>query len=381
MFYLFTRSSRIFLDVPMVAIAGIIADNLSQVLLFSFFVKLDKLTLSINMILFLLFFAIFICLYQLFIEKVWHTFFIPLVSQLIIITTACLTVGVLYINLFISVSQNLYTLAMFNLIIEAVYFVLMFILSMVLLRNVKRENRLRQKATEHKQLHEYMESLERVNKDMQKFRHDYQNILLTMQGYIDHNDFQGLKSYFSERIVKVEERALKSNYQFTQLEKLELIELKGLFANKILLAEELGIMINMEVPDPIETIAMDIIDLTRIIGILVDNAIEASARLDKGELNIAIIKKQASSVLIVIENRVEPESFDINRIFELHYTTKDNHQGLGLKTVRQTLTNYPNVTMNTRIERDFFIQEIDIYPNKSTSPQFKENKYIPLSEL
>nr|WP_253288866.1 GHKL domain-containing protein [Amphibacillus sp. MSJ-3] len=126
---------------------------------------------------------------------------------------------------------------------------------------------------------------------------------------------------------------------------------------------------------------MDIIDLTRIIGILVDNAIEASARLDKGELNIAIIKKQASSVLIVIENRVEPESFDINRIFELHYTTKDNHQGLGLKTVRQTLTNYPNVTMNTRIERDFFIQEIDIYPNKSTSPQFKENKYIPLSEL
>lgn len=45
-----------------------------------------------------------------------------------------------------------------------------------------------------------MHSLELINNDMQKFRHDHANILVTMQGYIEIEDFDGLKTYFKKHI-------------------------------------------------------------------------------------------------------------------------------------------------------------------------------------
>lgn len=359
--YAYVKESRIFLDVAMLAIASAISKNLSQVIEFSFFSEQDMPVVLINVSLFLLFFVLFTYLYHLFIKKIWHNIFIPIMSQFTLITIACMTVSILYINLFMSLNQNLYYLAMFNLIIEVVYFFLMFLLSVILLRNVKKENMLKQKETEQQQLHHYMQSLEQINKDMQRFRHDYKNILLTMQGYLNENNTEGLKTYFNEHIVKVEERTFKSNYLFNQLDQLKLVELKGLLATKILMAEEFNIAINMEIPEVIEAIDMNIIDLTRIIGIIIDNAIEASIDIEERQLNVALLKREGNSILIIVENRADTNAINMSHIFDADYSTKHDHSGMGLTTVRKILNNYPNTTMNTRIENNFFIHELDIH--------------------
>lgn len=359
--YFHTKERRIFLDISMLAIASAVSENLAVVIRFSIFTEQGMPVVSFNIGLFLLFFVFFTYLYRFFLNKVWERMYIPVISQFILISIACMTVGVLYINLFISLSQNLYYPAMFNLIIEVIYFLIMFVLSVLLLRNVKKENMLKQKETERKQLHDYMNSLERINRDMQRFRHDYKNILLTMQGYINEDNLEGLKKYFNERIIKVEERTLKSNYLFNQLDHLNLVELKGLLATKVLIAEESNIAINIEVPDTIESIEMNIIDLTRIIGIMIDNAMEASVEMDGAQVNIALLKRKDDSVLIVIENHVNPMEIDIDHIFEPNYSTKKQHRGMGLSTVRKIIENYQNITMNTRIENDYFIHELDIH--------------------
>src|SRR5690625_305366 len=280
-FFINRKDSRSFLDVSILTIASMVALNLAELFLFSFFIKLDRTSLSVSTVVYFIFFSILVCLYKLFIRKIWRTFFTTIVTRFILIITAIVTVGVLFVNLFIIVKQNYIPIVLFNIIIEAIFFTIIFVMSLLLFRIVKKENRLKQKEAEHQHLADYMESLERINQDMQKFRHDYQNILITMQGYIDTNDIHGLKTYFNDRIVKVEEQTLRNNYLYNQLDKLQLIELKGLIATKILLANEYHIELNIEVPEVIWKIDMDMLDLTRMIGILLDNAIEASMEIGR----------------------------------------------------------------------------------------------------
>lgn len=382
-FFLYTKKLRVLLDVFLLLIASIVSKTILQYIeinLFSklhseylFFAEDSMISNGISLLLFLLFFVVFTYLYQMFIQKTWNSIAIPMISQVLFITIAFITVTVLSINVFISLSDNLYYPAIFNLIMQTVYFVIMFILFVFLLSNTKKQNKINQKSTEQEQLLHYMQALEKVNKDMQGFRHDYQNILLTMQGYIDDNDMRGLKTYFNDRISKVESRTMQNNYIFNQLDNIKLIELKGMLSTKVLLAEEWGVAINIEVPDAIQSVEMDIIDLTRIVGILMDNAIEASIEIEGNQLSLALLKTIDDAILIIIENRVNAEAIQIETLFAPDFSTKEKNQGMGLTTVRRILNEYPNITMNTRMENKLFIHEIEI--NKTVSQRSRTVYY------
>lgn len=369
-FYCYTKNVRVLLDVCILLIISIVSQtflNMIEINIYwmhwpdSFLFRGGTLTANgISILTFLFFYVVFSFFYYIFIKKTWNTMVIPVISQVLFITIGFVTVTVLSLNMFFSLSDNLYYPAKFNFMMQALYFIIMFILFTLLLRNTKKQNMIRQRETNQELLFQYMHALEQVNKDMQRFRHDYQNILLTMQGYMNENDLIGLKDYFNERIVKVENRAMGNNYTFNQLDNIKLIELKGMLSTKILLAQEWEIEINVEVPDTIDRIEMDIIDLTRIMGILMDNAVEACVdTLDK-QLNLALIKMSDNATLIILENGVNSESIHIESLFAADYSTKGNNQGMGLTTVRQILKDYPNITMNTRIENGLFIHEIEI---------------------
>ncbi len=281
-------------------------------------------------------------------------------TQILLFIIVWITTTVIYFNLFIALNRKLYYAAIFNVLIETIYLLLMFIMFTILMRNIKKENTLKRKEIEREQMLQYMQELERINKDMQSFRHDYQNILLTMQGYIEQNNIEGLKNYFDNYIIKVENNTLHRNHLFHQLDKIKLIELKGFLSSKILLAQESNININVEVSDQIQAVEMNIIDLIRLIGILLDNALEASLHQEERELNMAFMQKMDGSLLIVIENRIGNEEITIRELFQAGYSTKGTGRGNGLTTARQIINHWSNTTMNTRIENQFFIHEIEI---------------------
>lgn len=105
---------------------------------------------------------------------------------------------------------------------------------------------------------------------------------------------------------------------------------------------------------------MDIIDLSRIVGILIDNAIEASIDSSNPFVNLAIIKTDQNSTLIIIENSFKDSALDINKLYNKRYSTKKGHRGYGLENIIEILNSYSNVLLNTSIEKDIFIQEIEI---------------------
>ena len=101
-------------------------------------------------------------------------------------------------------------------------------------------------------------------------------------------------------------------------------------------------------------------DLTRILGIFLDNAIEASLLQSKPHINIAIIQMDLEEIVIVIQNKTQQQYPDIKQLFEENYSTKGITRGYGLYTVKQILSHYPTIDLNTYIENGWFIQEMVI---------------------
>ncbi len=62
---------------------------------------------------------------------------------------------------------------------------------------------------------------------------------------------------------------------------------------------------------------------------------------------------------MIIENNFT-NTLDIHQLYKNHYSTKKGNRGYGLNNVKDILNNYPNVLMNTSIEENIFIQEIEI---------------------
>src|SRR5699024_11744174 len=118
------------------------------------------------------------------------------------------------------------------------------------------------------------------------------------------------------------------------IENLKVREIKGLITTKILQAQEKNIRLSIEVPEPIEKIDMPIINLSRIISILLDNAIEASEKIEDDHLiRIAFIKNEDDSVMFIIMNKCKHDMPRVHHLFLEYYTTDIKNNVLGFTTI------------------------------------------------
>src|SRR5690625_554682 len=100
-FFINKKDSRAFLDVSILTIASMVALNLAELFLFSFFIKLDRTSLSVSTVVYFIFFSILVILYKLFIRKILRTFFTTIVTRFILIITSILTLLELVFYIFI----------------------------------------------------------------------------------------------------------------------------------------------------------------------------------------------------------------------------------------------------------------------------------------
>lgn len=280
-------------------------------------------------------------------------------SQIVLFFIATSTITVFYVLIFVPAEKGDIQFSVMNLIILSLYFIVMISLTRILLHTMMKEQAINEKLIEQRQFTQYMQSLEQVNRDMQSFRHDHANILLSLRGYIENDDIIGLRKYFDDQIIKVEQKTLFKNQLFSQLDRLEIVEIKGLISTKLLLADELSIPVSVEIPQIIKDISIDRIHLSRILGVFLDNAIEASTSLEVPQINLAFLSV-TNEVIIVIENKLLHSDINFQRLFTERYSTKGNHRGVGLSSVKNILSGYANITWNSRIEEQWFIHEIII---------------------
>ncbi|MDU6556021.1 MAG: GHKL domain-containing protein [Staphylococcus epidermidis] len=227
-----------------------------------------------------------------------------------------------------------------------------------------REMKYKRKLQEIEAYYEYTLRIESINNEMRKFRHDYVNILTTLSDYIREDNMPGLRKYFDEHIVPMKDKLKTRSIKMNGIEKLKVREIKGLITTKIIQAQEKRIPISIEVPDEIDRISMNTVELSRIIGIIVDNAIEASENLEEPLINIAFIDND-ESVTFIVMNKCSDDIPKIHELFEQGFSTKGDNRGLGLSTLKELTDSNENVLLDTVIENGYFVQKVEINNKES----------------
>ena len=103
---------------------------------------------------------------------------------------------------------------------------------------------------------------------------------------------------------------------------------------------------------------MNIIDLSRVVGILLDNAIEGAKATERPYIKLALINKE-NSVSMILVNSTTKDTPPIHVIYKKGFSTKGNNRGLGLNNLKEIIGKYNNVSLDTIIEANEFTQVIE----------------------
>ena len=101
------------------------------------------------------------------------------------------------------------------------------------------------------------------------------------------------------------------------------------------------------------------ISLCKILGIVLDNAIEACEKTKERFLTIDIYNEKGN-VVIDIENSYKDKIKDINKLYSKNYSSKGNNRGLGLHVAKMLLKNSKYLEMHQEIMNNIFVTRIFI---------------------
>lgn len=269
--------------------------------------------------------------------------------------TAILGTISIALQMYIS-AYYLHVLPLYILIISITCLIAYFSISLYSLINTSKLNIARQNLEETKLMNKTLTSL---NDKIRAFRHDFNNIIQALGGYIQAKDIDGLEKYYSQLLKDCQE---VNNLTGLNPEAINNPAIYSLLASKYYLATEKGIEFDLDIFMDLTSIDMKIYEFCRILGILLDNAIQATQECEEKHIKVTIRKdNRCKRQLLIVENTYKEKDIDTEKIFEKGYSTKEGNTGLGLWEVRQILLKNTNLNLFTSKDNTYFKQQLEIY--------------------
>ena len=222
---------------------------------------------------------------------------------------------------------------------------------------IEKEIELEQKKFEQKHLQTYTDEIVALYNEIRGFRHDYTGMLVSLRMAIESKDLQEIDRVYSEVLVKANQKLRSDKYTYFDLNNIEDSALRSLIAQSIVNAKTNDVEYTLEVKDIITPLSMELLDLVRVMSVLLNNAVEGAVESYQKQLEVAIIKLDLET-LVVIQNSCKKRKVKSEDLFELGFSTKGRHRGLGLNNVKEILGKYDNVILETEIDNDVFKQVI-----------------------
>ncbi|HFU3985393.1 TPA: sensor histidine kinase [Streptococcus suis] len=241
-----------------------------------------------------------------------------------------------------------------------IYFTV-FIISMLYLNYQKKEKQDKEiQELKDKQLADlgrYSRHVESLYKEIRSFRHDYTNILISLNEAIKEEDIVAIRSIYQEVIADSDRKFYDGKYDIARLSNIQNPAVKSLLSSKMLEAQKKGIAISVEVDTEIEPPALELIEFITILSILLDNAIDAAEQCTNGNIVFAYFQEYGRKI-VVVENTTVEDKVSTSHIFEYGQSTKGNNRGIGLANVKAILDNYPKFSISTNSSNHRFVQEL-----------------------
>ena len=274
---------------------------------------------------------------------------------------ALCTLTTYYIFLMYSIFKGSSYIHLLSVITGLIFILLCTYITVSVLKNIKLETNNKIESAKLEQQKKYILALEKNNNEIRKFKHDFNNIILGLDGYINNDDFnkEKLKKYFNSTIMTFNNNIELNDIVIAKLNSIKVSSLKSLITNKVLIAQNNNIDIDINIQGEITDFYTDEMQLSRILGVLLDNAIEASLELTENkkiEMNIIQINKTTD---IQISNTFNNTGTPLEDFNKEGFSTKGTNRGLGLSSAHE-ISNKLNMLLNTEIDGNTFIQILTI---------------------
>ncbi len=204
----------------------------------------------------------------------------------------------------------------------------------------------------------YNQTLQTLHDSVRGFKHDFDNTLTTIGGYILTKDLTGLDKYYKDL---VQDSKQVNNLYILNPDIINNDGLYNLLLKKYHEACSKDLEINFTILFDLSELNMKTYEFCRILGILIDNAIEASESSNERIIDILFRKDfKANKQIVLVENSYSNKDVNLSKIYEKGLTSKKEHTGLGLWEVKKILSKYTNCIIKTTKNETLFIQRIEI---------------------
>ncbi|MBO0481023.1 GHKL domain-containing protein [Candidatus Enterococcus courvalinii] len=203
------------------------------------------------------------------------------------------------------------------------------------------------------------EHLAAENYQVQLFRHDYKNILMTIEIFLEQDDLAGLKKYFYQNL-KGSTPKLSLTAHSPDLQNLQLLPLRGLLEQKLHLAQTQNIPVEVTVLNPIREVPVPLIDLVRCLGILLDNALDESRKLPEPKIILRFAENQAGISFSVANKAVDPQTIQLAKLTQKGYSTKGDDRGKGLYSLNKLVDSWEIAFFDIYLEDDYIYCDLTI---------------------
>lgn len=182
----------------------------------------------------------------------------------------------------------------------------------------------------------YISSLLHANQEFRSVKHDFYNVLQAYGGYLSIKDYKGLEQYHKKLFATTTDAG--SFLSLIEVLRSRIV-VYSLLREKSEKAKTAGVTFSINAVCEVNHVVLSDFDLCRILGIVIDNAIEEAEKSLEKQVNISFERKGENTVIFVISNTTKND-VETHHIFEEGYTTKPGHMGIGLTQVLKTLTQY-----------------------------------------
>lgn len=209
-----------------------------------------------------------------------------------------------------------------------------------------------------------LNSLKEYEDILDKYRvsnHENKNQLLTIRNMLSVKN-KKIISYIDEIV----ENKLKDDEKI--MHEVTIIPaggLRGLIYSKLLYMKEKNIEYELNISKDVKTVDLinelnesNMLDICKIIGVYIDNAIDAVLNLEKKYVNVEMYFEDNNLVFSICNYYVG--TIEIDKIEEKGYTTKGISHGYGLSLAREIINNNKNFKNEKRLSKDTFTQILKI---------------------